>query len=84
MSERLAEQALEISSLRAQLAAGEVRCLFPEVQHDPALAVQLIEGTPARLGGTLDPVGSSLEPGPGAYAALLRDIAGTLAACLLP
>lgn len=76
--------AAHLSDLRARLEAGEVACLFPEVQHDPAMALQLAEGTPARLGGALDPVGSALEPGPGAYAALLRAIAGTLAACLLP
>lgn len=76
--------AAHLSDLRARLEAGEVACLFPEVQHDPAMALQLAEGTPARLGGALDPVGSALEPGPGAYAELLRAIAGTLAACLLP
>ena len=55
--------------------------LFPEVQHDPALMEQLAEGTGVRIGGALDPVGSSLEPGPGAYAALLRGLAETIAEC---
>lgn len=76
--------AAHLSDLRARLEAGEVRCLFPEVQHDPAQALQLVEGTPVRLGGALDPVGSALEPGPGAYAQLLLGIAGTLGDCLLP
>lgn len=76
--------AAHLADLRARLEAGQVACLFPEVQHDPAMATQLAEGTKARLGGALDPVGSALEPGPGAYAGLLRAIAGTLAACLLP
>ena len=56
-------------------------CLFPEVQHDPALAEQLVEGTAVRIGGALDPVGSSLEPGPGAYAALLTGLAEVIADC---
>ncbi|MGQ0611710.1 MAG: zinc ABC transporter substrate-binding protein [Paracoccaceae bacterium] len=76
--------AAHLSDLRARLETGEVACLFPEVQHDPAMAAQLAEGTPARLGGALDPVGAAMEPGPGAYALLLRAMADTLAACLLP
>jgi zinc transport system substrate-binding protein len=70
-----------LSELRATLATGEVLCIFPEVQHDPALVIQMAEGTGARVGGALDPVGSSLEPGPGAYAALLTGMAQTIADC---
>jgi zinc transport system substrate-binding protein len=42
----------------------------------------MAEGTGARIGDMLDPVGSTLEPGPGAYAALLRGMATTLADCV--
>jgi len=73
--------AARLVELRAEIEAGGVVCMFPEVQHDPALLEQLAEGTGARIGGALDPVGSSLEPGPGAYAALLRGLAGTIADC---
>lgn len=73
--------AARLADLRATMEAGEVLCIFPEVQHDPALLTQMAEGTGARTGGALDPVGSSLEPGPGAYAALLRGIATTIADC---
>lgn len=73
--------AARLAELRATLEAGEVLCIFPEVQHDPALLTQMAEGTGAKTGGALDPVGSSLEPGPGAYAALLRGIATTIADC---
>lgn len=76
--------AARLQDLRSQLEAGEVLCIFPEVQHDPALIEELAEGTGARIGGALDPVGSMLEPGPGAYAALLTGLAGTLVACLDP
>ena len=65
-----------------QQTMAQVSCAFPEMQHDPALLLQLMAGSPARLGGALDPVGSGLEPGPGAYDALLRGLATTLAACL--
>jgi zinc transport system substrate-binding protein len=73
--------AQRLVDLRATMAAGEVLCIFPETQHDPALVTQMAEGTGARIGRALDPVGSSLEPGPGAYAALLRGMAETIVDC---
>lgn len=74
--------AKRLSDLRNTLQTGEVLCIFPEVQHDPALVTQMAEGTGAKIGGALDPVGSSLEPGPGAYAALLKGLAQTIADCI--
>jgi zinc transport system substrate-binding protein len=55
--------------------------VFPEVQHDPAMVEQLVEGTGARIGAPLDPVGSSLDPGAGMYAALLTGMATAIADC---
>lgn len=74
--------AQRLSELRATLEAGAVLCIFPEAQHDPALVTQTAEGTSVKVGGVLDPVGSTLEPGPDAYAALLKGMATTLADCL--
>lgn len=71
--------AARLTALREAVADGA--CLFPEVQHDPRLILQLAEDTGAKIGGALDPVGSALEPGPGAYAALLRGLAATIADC---
>ncbi len=76
--------AKRLTEIRATLEAGSVACIFPEVQHDPALVEQVAEGTDVVIGGALDPVGSSLEPGVGAYAALLTEIAETLVACKAP
>ena len=73
--------AARLVELRAEIAAGGVVCLFPEVQHDPALIRQLAEGTGVRIGGALDPVGSTLEAGPGAYAELMRGLARVIAGC---
>jgi len=73
--------AARLARLRADLAAGGVVCVFPEVQSDPTLLTQLAEGTAVKIGGALDSVGSSLEPGPGAYAALLMGLAQTIAEC---
>ena len=47
-----------------------------------ALLLQLLEGSPARAGAALDPVGSGLNPGPDAYADLMRGLARSLADCL--
>ena len=75
--------AARLSELRGELEAGGVVCIFPEVQHDPPLVEQLPEGTSVKIGGALDPVGSSLEPGPEAYAALLTGMARTISDCVL-
>lgn len=80
--EASASGAAHLAQLHQRLTDDHIRCLFPEAQHDPALAAQLREGTQTKLGGPLDPVGSTLEPGPKAYANLLRGIATTLLACL--
>ena len=74
--------AARLAGLRAKLEAGDILCIFPEAQHDPDLLRQMAEGTGTKIGGAIDPVGSSLDPGPGAYAALLRGIATTLADCV--
>lgn len=73
--------AARLAELRGELEAGGAVCLFPEIQHDPALVEQLAEGTSVKIGGALDPVGSSLDAGPGAYAALLGGMARTIADC---
>jgi zinc transport system substrate-binding protein len=73
--------AARLSELRDELEAGGVVCIFPEVQHDPALVEQLTDGTKVKIGGELDPVGSSLDAGPDAYAALLTGMARTIADC---
>lgn len=73
--------AARLAELRGELEAGGVVCIFPEVQHDPALVEQITEGTGVKIGGALDPVGSSLDAGPDAYAALLRGMAQTIADC---
>jgi zinc transport system substrate-binding protein len=77
-----APSATRLTALREMVVAGGVICLFPEVQHDPALVAQMVEGTSARIGGALDPVGSSFDPGPAMYADLLLGMADTIAACL--
>lgn len=76
--------AAHLVDLRDSLRAGGAVCLFPEAQHDPALAEQIAEGTGVRIGGALDPVGSMLDPGPDSYGVLLEGLAKTVSDCLLP
>ncbi len=68
-----------LSDLRAGIDAGTPLCLFPEAQHDASLITQLAEGTGATIGAALDPNGSTLDPGPDAYATLLRNLAQSIA-----
>jgi zinc transport system substrate-binding protein len=71
-----------LQELRAQMTGGNIVCAFPEAQHDPKLVQTLVEGTAVKVGPTLDPSGSSMDPGPGLYAALLGGLAENLRACL--
>ncbi len=84
LGDATAPGAARLSDLRDATAGGAVLCVFPEAQHDPKLAEQLAEGSGARLGPALDPNGSTLEPGPGLYAALLTGLATAMTDCAAP
>lgn len=74
--------AARLTTLQAEMQAGNYTCAFPEIQHDPALLEQVMAGSSVKLGAALDPVGSSLDFGPDAYDALMRKLANTLTDCL--
>lgn len=76
--------AARISALKADILEEGAVCLFPEAQHDPALLLTLAEESGVRVGPPLDPEGSSAEPGPGAYAAVMRGLSTALKTCLAP
>jgi zinc transport system substrate-binding protein len=82
LGDAAAPGAAHLSELRDMLKSDKVTCIFPEAQHDPDLMLQIAEGTNAKIGGTLDPVGSTIDPGPDAYAALMKGIATTIADCV--
>lgn len=73
--------ARRLSDLRQALLRGEATCIFVEPQFEPKLVRSLVDGTKVRV-ATLDPLGSGLEPGPMAYAALLRGLTDSVAECL--
>jgi zinc transport system substrate-binding protein len=76
--------AARLATLRDTVTRTNALCLFPEAQHDPAFLTQLAAETNTRIGGALDPAGTSLDPGPDAYGTLMRQLATTLADCLAP
>ncbi|RRH78499.1 zinc ABC transporter substrate-binding protein [Falsigemmobacter faecalis] len=74
--------AQHLSALRMQLAGEEVVCAFPEVGQSERLLDTVLEGSAVQKGAALDPAGSTLEKGPGLYAALMRDLAQKISDCL--
>lgn len=74
--------AARLADLQATMTDGRAVCIFPEAQHDPALVQQMAEASGARIGAALDPSGSTLDPGAGNYAELLRNMAFALNECL--
>jgi len=70
-----------LSALRAQLATGQVRCVFSEPQFQPRLVEVLREGRAVRH-AVLDPLGASIAPGLDAYEKLMRTIAERLSQCM--
>ncbi len=73
--------AKRLTEIRRKLATLSASCVFSEPQFQARLVDAVTEGMSARA-GTLDPEGARIEPGPGAYAALLRNLAGGLRTCL--
>ena len=71
--------AASVAALATRVEAGEVACLFPEAQHDPAMLTAIADK--AMIGGALDPVGSDLDPVPGAWAELMTRLADGIATC---
>lgn len=60
------------------LASERADCAFAEPQLDPGLIDVVAEGVPV---ARLDPLGASLELGPGLYPALLSDLARAMTGC---
>lgn len=70
-----------IAEIRARIADEGIDCVLAEPQFNPGLVATVLDGTQAGT-AVLDPLGSDLEPGPGLYPQLIRNLASTLAECL--
>lgn len=76
--------AKRLAALRRTIRERGAVCVFAEPQFKAPVVASVVEGTGART-ATLDPVGAPpLQPGPGAYRALLQGLASDLVGCLAP
>ncbi len=69
-----------LTALAAVLREDNIRCAFSEPQFDDRLLLAATEQGDLQI-GSLDPMGSQLQPGPDLYARLLRAMANSLASC---
>lgn len=72
-----------VRELRKKVRDLGVVCVFAEPRYDPRFVRLITEGTKAR-GGTVDPAGVTIKPGPEMYFNLLRGMAKSFKACLAP
>lgn len=75
--------ARRLIELRRTIRETGARCAFAEPQFSPSLIATLLSGTGAQA-GSLDALGATVPPGPGAYHAIMRDLASDVVACLGP
>lgn len=70
-----------VSEIQTRVRSQEIKCVFQEPQFDSKLVSVVIEGSDAKV-GTLDPLGTEIENGPGLYPALLTSLANSISGCL--
>ncbi len=70
-----------IAEIQERVTTEGVDCVLSEPQYNPGLVATVLDGTDAAT-GVIDPLGSSLEPGPDLYPQVIRGIAATLVDCL--
>lgn len=73
--------AARVAQIRETITDNAAVCVFAEPQFEPRLVRVVTEGTAARI-GTLDPLGTTIEPGPDLYFSLIRDMAEAMRDCL--
>ena len=70
-----------INEMRERVAHLGASCVFAEPQFEPKLAKTVVEGSKAKI-GVLDPLGASIQAGPGLYFQLLRNMGASFKTCL--
>ncbi len=73
--------ARRVREVRNWIRSERPACIFGEPQFPPRLIEVLTEGTETNT-SVLDPLGSQLAPGSGAYFQLMRELARGIAECL--
>ena len=72
-----------IRKIRDTARRSHIACVLAEPQYESNLVPLVTEGTEIQI-GMIDPLGAMLEDGPQLYFALLRNVAESIRACLLP
>ena len=67
--------------IRKKIKIKKVLCIFTEPQFSPKLVKTVISGTAVKK-GILDPIGTSISPGPEMYFTLLNNISHSISTCL--
>ena len=67
--------------IRKKIKNKNVLCIFTEPQFSPKLVQTVISGTAVKK-GILDPIGTSIPPGPEMYFTLLNNISHSISTCL--
>ncbi|MEL6617639.1 MAG: zinc ABC transporter substrate-binding protein [Pseudomonadota bacterium] len=70
-----------IAEIQARISDAGIACVLAEPQFNPGVVDVVMDGTDAKT-AVIDPLGATLEPGPGLYTQLIRKMAGALAGCL--
>jgi zinc transport system substrate-binding protein len=73
--------ARRLQEIRHRIEEARVGCVFSEPQFEVGYVTTVLEATGART-ASLDPLGVSVPPGPGAYRQILSELSEALAACL--
>lgn len=73
--------ARRLKEIRGRIAEAGISCVFSEPQFEVGYVRTVMEGTGARS-ASLDILGVAVEPGPGAYRAILLDVTDTMLECL--
>ena len=73
--------AARIAEVQGRIKNEGIDCILSEPQYNANTVATVLSGTDAKT-GVIDPLGSSLEPGPNLYTELVYDMAETLAGCL--
>ncbi|WP_158215822.1 zinc ABC transporter substrate-binding protein [Notoacmeibacter marinus] len=81
ISPEIAPGAKRLKELADEMTSHKVACILVEPQFSPKLSQTLAEQTGAQI-AELDPAGAIVEPGAGAYEALMVANAQSLADCL--
>jgi len=70
-----------IRELQGKVRDLDLMCVMAEPQFEPRLVSVIVEGMAAKA-GSVDPLGATIESGPGLYFTLLRNMAASFKDCL--